>query len=341
MAECDDVLGTFKEVLILSLELVGAGAEAGGSAVGDLPSLVWESLQNEKVKKGLQDELIRQARALRAEAMNQTRPPGGNQQFSVATKHGDDALAPLKKIGSKAQGPAGKALLAEIKKTAEYKDLVGRVEKLRCSAGKTPVGIWIDEHKGLAIFVAVGIAVGGLSAMYVTRSGDLPAEYLLKVAKGPYKYKVGKLDLGTKVLKFEPSTRTIAIEQFAVAKWKPLQAKIALQGLAVEGEVGGTVTTELVVPVNKRNKFKVTGSVAGGAAPNLRSFSVIWTATPQAGLTATVQGGILHDMDGTSGSVGGAVKYKKDDLTITSSATHKRSPGQQETKVDFGLEWQF
>jgi len=94
----------------------------------------------------------------------------------------------------------------------------------------SPTGIWVNENKTMLIVMGVIGVVGGVAYMYKNRTGDTIASLSKDQLKKTWK--VGTIDLNTKVTNLKPSNREFGLEFSASSKWKQFNTNITLSFLA-------------------------------------------------------------------------------------------------------------
>ncbi|HVA48802.1 MAG TPA: hypothetical protein VNH11_20720 [Pirellulales bacterium] len=203
---CTDLPGSAVETVALAFDLVDYEAKNG-------PAQIVKVLQSDDVQKAIKDALDKQGKAFLQE-QQQGKLPSAN-----------DAANQLGSALGKAATDAGsKQLVSQVKNTGQYQRVQNSLNDLKCAYEKSVVGVWIDEHKALLIVVASGLAVGGATVMYLTKTGDTPADWATSLAKDALPtISLGQLKLGSANPVFKPSTRDLGLKTYVdTGKWKPL-----------------------------------------------------------------------------------------------------------------------
>jgi hypothetical protein len=245
MADCKDLPGSAVDTVLFTIRLVGYEATHG-------PARILKALQS----PALQAELKRAILKVANENLEKQR-----KGERVGPR---DAAATLgKAVGGAARTRAPGKLLSEIQRSSRYRRLEQSIKDLRCAYKRSPAGVWIDEHKALLIIAVAGVVVGGVTAMYVTRSGDAAAEALTKFANSRAKpIPLGQIKLGVSDLKFVPSKRlvggklTVEPRHLKSVRTK-LSLSVATQGKGLESL---SVNYQLLVPLTSG----WTGQFKGG-----------------------------------------------------------------------------
>lgn len=201
------LLPAAKDTVVLALEV-------GESSVLKSP---------DRIKKILQDKTVWSAveKALKAEAERLAKKHHSGQRVTQA-----DALAMGKKAVTAAQKPVLDAAKKQVTSSPEFGRLKHSLKDLGCEFKKSPIGVFVDENKGWLILVGVGLAVGGATAMYVLRDGDMIAGGATSLAGKSLRFTVlGNVTLGAKSLKFVPSKRQVGATTFAEIKWQKVETK--------------------------------------------------------------------------------------------------------------------
>jgi len=202
--ECESLPGSAVRTIVLAFDLVGYELKKG-------PSQVLRVLESKRVQEAVRDAMTEDARAFLE-----------MQRKGLKIEAGDAA--------SKLAGSAGKALLSKggdelkglILRTPTYKKLEQGAKDLQCAYEKSVIGVWVDEHKTQLIIIASGVVLGALTAMYLTNTGDTPADWAVELAKDKLKTTIlGKVEIGVKDIKFVPSKRELGLQVYAdTSKWK-------------------------------------------------------------------------------------------------------------------------
>lgn len=122
------------------------------------------------------------------------------------------------------------AVESSIKQEPKYHQLKQEANAFKNAFECSSTGVWVDNNKTTLVVVgAVGI-VGGVAYMYKNRTGGKIAELsqgLLAKA-----WKVGTVNLNTKVTKFQPSSRELGIALESSGKWHTVNSKFNINFLA-------------------------------------------------------------------------------------------------------------
>ena len=236
MGQCNNtgVLNAANDTFVLAIEV-------GTKVLKESPDIVNKILTNPKVRETLELAMAKEAHRLKT-------PPGTSGGAGQAK-----ALAG--KLGKAISKPATDAAIKEIGATREAKKLKESLKQLECSFKRTPVGVFIDENKGLVIFIAAGLAIGGAVALYTLKTGGWPAEQAGKLAGKLLKFKViGGVEVGVKDIVFKPSadTREAKMTAFATGKWKRVKADLDLHVALHDKKLGAAKASgKVVVPLGK------------------------------------------------------------------------------------------
>ena len=201
---CKSLPGSAVTTIVLAFDLVGYEAKSA-------PAQILRVLDSKKVQEAIRNALNEDAKAF-LKQQQEGLPIGAGQAAS--------------QIGTS----VGKALLStgvnelqqEIQRTAAYRRLESGVRDLQCAYEKSVIGVWVDEHKALLIVIASGVVLGAMTAMYLTNTGDTPADWAAQLAKNKLKTTIlGKVEVGVSDIKFVPSKREIGLQVYAdTSKWK-------------------------------------------------------------------------------------------------------------------------
>ncbi len=297
-----DVIDVAQETLVMAFELFDA-------ELARSPERLVAVLKSEKVAKAIEEALRQEAARLLEEQKNNAAPT--------------DGTAVLKKVGEKALAVGKDELIKAITSGAQFKQLKAQLDNLKCSFEKSPVGVWVEEHKDkwYVYVVAAGAGLAGAGAMYATWWGDELASPLTKLAEKQLRFKpMGTLEVGAKKITFVPSKRIVGVQAFATAKWKRVQATLEVS-VTMEKEkltaAGGTGT--VVVDLGQGWKFNAKGAGGVSALPDAPltpyyslGIGLGYTGLGGAqGLSVNILGGLAQTPDGKqTGSVGGSLNFK-------------------------------
>jgi hypothetical protein len=165
-----------------------------------------------------------------------------------------------------AKAPAKKVAVDAIKKTREYQQFDAGLKEFKCAFEQSPVGMFVDKHKGLLIVVGVIGALGGGVAMYYAKAGDLPAKAFSLVQKMK-PIKLGAISLHADKVLFKPSERQVEVGVSAKGDWSTVKASLELRGsVKNDGLKTGAAKGQLVYSIDPKTTISVTGSGSWAAA---------------------------------------------------------------------------
>jgi hypothetical protein len=252
MGQCSDLKGSAVRSVVLGIRLVGATAK-------NRDDIAEETLKSEKVQKAIHEAFRKQA---------------GNLVKASLTGQALDSAVTLGLMG-----PIGKAAqpeaMKEVKKQKEYREAAVGLKNLKCAFDKTPVGVFVDENKTWLIIAGVVVGVGSAAAMYMSKSGDLPAKGLTAITGlAAKKFEVGNVTFGAKDLEFEPSKQNVkGTLGVTMGKLSPVKTEFKM-GAAVKG---GTLeeisfSDTVIVPLTDHTKLTATAGV--GMKTNLPTYNM-------------------------------------------------------------------
>jgi len=298
-----DVMDVAQETLVMAFELFDA-------ELARSPERLVAVLKSEKVAKAIEEALRQEAARLLEEQKKNAAPT--------------DGTAVLQKVGEKALAVGKDELIKAITSGAQFKQLKAQLDKLKCSFEKSPVGVWVEEHKDkwYVYVVAAGVGLAGAGAMYATWWGDDLVSPLTKLAEKQLRFKpMGTLEVGANKITFVPSKRVVGVQAFATGKWERVTATLEVS-VTMEKEkltaAGGTGT--VVVDMGQGWKFNAKGA-GGVAAPSPDGSPAPYYSLGiglgytglggTQGLSVNILGGLAQTPDGKqTGSVGGSLNYK-------------------------------
>lgn len=290
-------------------DVIALGFELADGTAKKLPSMAIKLFQDDSFKESIQKALLAEGKRL------------AEQQRDGKEVTNKDAQQVLKSVAKATTGKSTEDWAEDqIKKTSDYKALKKGIDSLECSFKESPVGVYIDENKGLMIVLASGLVIGGVVALYSARTGDWPAKQLAKLGSKQLRFKVlGNLELGAKNIVFKPSVRHVEMTTFVTAKWKSVKASLDLQVGFKEDELAKTKATgEVVIDVAKRTSLVGKAGIGHvnpanpGENPLVYDLSlgVKFTGKPdKTRLSLEVKGYVTQDTTKQSVGAGGDLTY--------------------------------
>ncbi|MEZ6063812.1 MAG: hypothetical protein R3C19_25975 [Planctomycetaceae bacterium] len=235
--KCGSVLDAAQESLVLALQV----AE---KTLLESPETIQRILNDPKVKTAIEEAATKQAKELI------------DQQRKGKAVSSEDVRAKAAALGKAVSAPAKTVALQELEKTAKgtaaYRKLEQSLKELECAWKQSPVGIWVDKHKGLLYIVGAGLALESAIVMYHFKAGDEVTEPLLKLTQGLVKFKVlGNVEIAAKEIKFVPSKREVGATMLTTATWEKVKVKfeagITFQDASVaQASVRGDVEVKVI-----------------------------------------------------------------------------------------------
>jgi hypothetical protein len=105
----------------------------------------------------------------------------------------------------------------QVENSSAYHDVQASLRRLEGAFRCSPMGVFVSENSTLLYIVASGLALGGATALYVTRAGDLPAGWATDFAARRLRsIRLGRLEVGTQALRFVPSERIVEVQPFLI-----------------------------------------------------------------------------------------------------------------------------
>jgi len=201
---CGSLPGSAVRTIVLAFDLVGYEAKKA-------PAQILRVLETKQVQEAVRDAMNEDAKAFLEQ-----------QRKGLPISAGQAASQLGASVGKALLTTGGNELKYAIKRTSAYLDLERGVRDLQCSYEKSVIGVWVDEHKTQLIIIASGVVLGAMTAMYLTNTGDTPADWATQLAKDKIKTTIlGKLEVGVSQIKFVPSKREIGLQLYAdTSKWK-------------------------------------------------------------------------------------------------------------------------
>ncbi len=206
-AKCVSVVDAVNDTAVIAVRLVDR-------TILKSPKLIIDALQSKEGAKALEAALREIANERLKEAP---------VQFSA-----EDAQKFGQKLGSATLDGLKSGTLEQVKKSAEYQRLEKSAERLVQSLKCSPAGVWVDEHEALVYIVGAGLLLGGATALYVLRTGDVVTDPVMSLVKDK-KVKIKarqNIEISAGVPRFVPSQRVFEVDAQAVAKWKSLEVKL-------------------------------------------------------------------------------------------------------------------
>ncbi|MCL6502223.1 MAG: hypothetical protein K6T86_06020 [Pirellulales bacterium] len=210
-------------------------------------------------------------------------------------------------------------------------------QAFRCS----PTGVFLDENSTWLYIVAAGLALGGATALYVTRSGDPVASFSTDIAARALRsIRLGSLTVGTEGLRFVPSERIVEVQPFlSFRAWRQVETTFRLHALFQQDQLHtARGAAELVVPLGRGSRLQATagggvaraegsGGVAGPLQPVFDLRLAISVAGPPEAPGLRVRSEAFFTQDTAQRQVGGSRRLEYDlargvTAHLQASATH-------------------
>jgi hypothetical protein len=201
---CPSLPGSAVRTIVLAFDLAGY-------EVKNAPAQILRVLETKPVQEAVRDAMNEDAKAF-LELQRKGLPISASQ---AASQLGTSVGKALLKTG-------GDELKLAIQSTPAYRKLELGARELQCAYEKSVIGVWVDENKTQLIIIASGVVLGAMTAMYLTNTGDTPADWATQLAKDKIKTTIlGKVEVGLSEIKFVPSKREIGLQAYAdTSKWK-------------------------------------------------------------------------------------------------------------------------
>ena len=228
-----DLGDALNQVVIVAFDLAG-------KEIPNLPMRLNESLQSDAVQQAIREGL--QTFAMKKVSSGTT---------VVSDAEAKELLGLLEKIG----GKAADGVSEQIKKSPEYKRLESKLKELEKALTTSPMGVWVDNNKGLVLVVGIGVALGSAAALYLTKTGGPVVNFpISQIKEKPFQiFKVGGFTLKGQLLEFKPDKQTLGAGMLATQKWEKVEVSIKMGVIATGAdvkEVNGQVAL-------KSNEFSV------------------------------------------------------------------------------------
>ena len=349
MGECqeaDDVLQVTRDTVVLSLRLAG-------HEIADAPERIVQAIQSEELSRAIRDTLEAEGRRLAARQL---------RGETISTEDGQRVLQQLRSAGSSA---VEHSVQHQIEASSRYREVERRLQRLERAFQCSPVGIFVDENKTWLYIIASGLALGGVAALYVTRTGDSVASWMTDFsARRLRSIRIGRLEAGTERLRFVPSERVVEVQPFlTVRQWREVRTTFRLNAVfradAVEAVRGGV---DLSVPLARGVSVSASGMVGGtrqvsqgaptGAMRLVYDLHMgVTIAGPPEFPGLRVHNEFFVRQDEANRSVGGASQVEYDfrhglSGSLRASGSHRQPldiAGNEQTEwsVQAGLTWRF
>jgi len=244
MEKCPGLIKSTKETIVLAVKF-------SNKTLLNSPEIIKKTLQNPKLQNEIQKILLAEAKRLSLKQQQ-------GKSLSI-----DDSRKFIKTTAKPFSDIAPGDIKKQILKSLEYKKIKQSALQLQCSYNKSPVGVFVDKNKGWLIIVASGLAIGTSAAMYIVKKGDTVANIATKLVGESVKFKLlGKMTIGAKDFKFEPSTRLLGTTIFTNIKWERVAVKFDLKISAKGSDVTNTsANTEVLLKFSKPLTLQIKGRV--------------------------------------------------------------------------------
>lgn len=275
------------QVVVLAFDLVDATLPMA-------PELLARALQSPVVQDAVKKTLLGYA--------NTKVKKGGSDVDSS-----EEGRRLLEAIGDGVVDAAGKNVVAEIKKSRQYRALEASLVTFQKTAEKSSLGVWVDEHKGILYVVGVALVAGTAGALYYTKTSAAIVGKAIDLAKNRefQVLRIGTLTFGAALWDFRPDARVLGAKILATKNWKNVSLDLKL-GLLAEGAAIQQVEGTAVV---KSGAFSV--NVVGTAKPQVQqvnlALSLDYTGVIDSGTFNVGIGAAYQDQKG-SGTLGASYK---------------------------------
>jgi hypothetical protein len=295
------------QVIVLAFDLADAEVQR-------LPNQVIVALQSPLVQASIKKTLLDFA---------STKSKTGNTVVSD-----DEAAKLVASLGSGIKDAGSQELIAQIRKTPEFRRLEASVDAFKKAAESSTLGVWVDRNKKLLYVVGAALVVGTAGVLYVTKTGG----QLVNTAVDPLKgrefevLQIGHLTLKAGLWDFRPDARVLGARVFATTEWEKVTVDLKL-GVLAEGTQIQQAEGEAVV---KSKGFSV--SVMGTAKPVVQQVNL--------GLKFGYDGrvgngkfniavGAMYQDEQLSGTVGASYKLKDMTFGLEGKAGPQKGGGVQ------------
>lgn len=247
MSECDDVLGATRDVIVLGIALVGDEMQRS-------PQRLLEALQSQRLRVTVEQALRKEGERL------------AQQQARGEATTPEDGTRMLGRLGEAAGTAIGEEVLAGVQRSSLYREAERRLRRLECAFQNQPVGIFLSENPAVLYIVAAGVALGTATAMYVTRSGDVPASWATALAQQHLRFRpIGNLEIGADEITFRPEESEVGIRVFATATWRRVETTFKANALFHQDTVAQVgASGQLSVRVDRRREIGLRGALSVG-----------------------------------------------------------------------------
>lgn len=213
----------------------------------------------------------------------------------------------LEAIGEGVVDAAGKNVVAEIKKSRQYRALEASLVTFQKTAATSSLGVWVDQNQGILYVVGVALVAGTAGVLYYTKTSAAIVGKTIELAKNRefQILQIGTLKFGAALWDFRPDARVLGAKILTTKTWKNLSLDLKL-GLLAEGSAIQQVEGSAVV---KSGAFSV--NVTGLANPQVQqvnlALSLDYTGVIDSGTFNVGIGAAYQDQKG-SGKLGASYK---------------------------------
>lgn len=275
------------QVVVLAFDLVDA-------TLPTTPDLLARALQSPVVQDAVKKTLLDYA---------STKVKKG----TVGVDSPEEGRKLLEAIGEGAVDAAGKDVLAQIKKSRQYRALEVSLVTFRKTAASSSLGVWVDQNKGILYVVGIALVTGTAGVLYYTKTSASIVDKAVDLAKNRefQILQIGTLKFGAALWDFRPDARVLGAKILATKTWKNVSLDLKL-GLLAEGTAIQQVEGTAVV---KSGAFSV--NVTGTAKPQVQqvnlALSLDYTGVVDSGTFNVGIGAVYQDQKG-SGKLGASYK---------------------------------
>lgn len=295
------VADIFQKTVVLAFDLAKTD-------LADSPQLLDRALRDPAV-----DNAIRQA--LSTFALQNA----GKTQFN-----GADAQKLGQALIDQAGGKLSDAVLKQIQDSPEYKKLAKSIGDLQNALKASPGGAWVDKNKGILYIAAAIVGIGGAALLYVKK----PDSKVLDFAAGQLGGKqvdivsIGGVKLGAKIIKFQPSTRTVGAGVTASKKLSKVDLSFEV-GIVAVGPKVDQIKAQAVVKTHDGVSITLDGSDSPATNKIDFGLSVGITGGKLPGPLDIRAGVIFEDKKRPEGTLNASLKTGAGNFGVTGSTDGK------------------
>lgn len=245
-----DTIDAAAEVIVLAFDLFD-------STLPQTPTLLANALQSPPVQNAVKKTLLDYANAKVKKGV-------------LTVESQEEGRKLLDAMGKGVIDAGQKDVLAQIKKSSQYRKLEASLVKFRKTAESSSLGVWVDHNKGILYIVGVALVAGTAGVLYYTKTNNAVVKQTVDLLKDKQfeVLQIGTLNFKVAVWDFKPDARIVGAKVVTTKKWENVSLDLKL-GLLAEGSSVQQVEGSALL---KSGGFSV--DLSGSAKPQVQQVNL-------------------------------------------------------------------